>query len=228
MDLVLSGPNYGRNTTAVFALSSGTIGGALEGAVCGKKAVALSYAFDSREHDPEIIAAASKLSSRLIEKLYKEWPEDVHLYSINVPLRKGVESTQIFYTDMLQNQWRHGSSFEAIPAVANGNVDPAEHEKKIREGQTTSGDTTEANKGNAKTSMQGQGKKYKWAPNFADVREAVQQAGSGDGWTVLQGMVRFVCLLCRARAILLICQHSVTPLKANFWHVPEIKGEIKL
>jgi tubulin--tyrosine ligase len=48
VDLVLSGPNFGRNTTAIFALSSGTIGGALEGAVCGKKAIALSYAFDSR------------------------------------------------------------------------------------------------------------------------------------------------------------------------------------
>ena len=63
VDLVLSGPNFGRNTTAVFALSSGTIGGALEGAVCGKKAIALSYAFDSREHDAEILAAAAKLST---------------------------------------------------------------------------------------------------------------------------------------------------------------------
>lgn len=35
IDLVLSGPNYGRNTTAAFALSSGTIGGAMEGAICG-------------------------------------------------------------------------------------------------------------------------------------------------------------------------------------------------
>ncbi|KAF3358721.1 hypothetical protein VdG1_05275 [Verticillium dahliae VDG1] len=33
-----SGPNYGRNTTAVFALSSGTLGGAMEGAICGRKA----------------------------------------------------------------------------------------------------------------------------------------------------------------------------------------------
>lgn len=45
IDLVLSGPNYGRNTTAAFALSSGTIGGAMEGAVCGIRAIALSFAF---------------------------------------------------------------------------------------------------------------------------------------------------------------------------------------
>ena len=87
VDLVLSGPNYGRNTTAVFALSSGTIGGAMEGAMCGKKSIALSYAFDSRDHDPEVISAASKLSTKLIEKLVNGWPEDVHLYSINVPIR---------------------------------------------------------------------------------------------------------------------------------------------
>ncbi|KAH0395526.1 sure-like protein, partial [Aureobasidium melanogenum] len=35
IDLVVSGPNYGRNTTAIFALSSGTLGAALEAAVCG-------------------------------------------------------------------------------------------------------------------------------------------------------------------------------------------------
>lgn len=40
IDLVVSGPNYGRNTTAVFALSSGTMGAALEAAVCGYRAIA--------------------------------------------------------------------------------------------------------------------------------------------------------------------------------------------
>lgn len=45
IDLILSGPNYGRNTTAAFALSSGTIGGAMEGAVCGIRSIALSFAF---------------------------------------------------------------------------------------------------------------------------------------------------------------------------------------
>ena len=49
IDLVISGPNYGRNTTAVFALSSGTLGGALEAAVCGKRAIAVSYAFFDRK-----------------------------------------------------------------------------------------------------------------------------------------------------------------------------------
>ena len=194
VDLVLSGPNFGRNTTAIFALSSGTIGGALEGAVCGKKAIALSYAFDSREHDPEILAEAAKLSTRLVEKLVAEWPGDVHLYSINVPVRKGVDDAKIVYTEMLQNQWKHGSSFEEMLAEEDEELDPAEHEKEIREGQTARSSMQEANGDIGGKLPSRQKKRYKWAPNFADVKEAVRNAGSGDGWTVLQGMIRYVRL----------------------------------
>jgi tubulin--tyrosine ligase len=191
VDLVLSGPNFGRNTTAVFALSSGTIGGALEGAVCGKKAIALSYAFDSTEHDAEILAAAATLSTRLVEKLVAEWPEDVHLYSINVPVRKGVENAKIVYAEMLQNIWKRGSSFQEVLAEEHGGPrepDPATHEEEIREQQNASSSTQEAN-GDIKGRVSK--KQYKWAPNFADVKEAIRDARSGDGWTVLQGMVRY-------------------------------------
>lgn len=201
-DLVISGPNYGRNTTAVFALSSGTIGGAMEGAVNGKKSIALSYAFDSREHDIEIISEASKLSTKLIEKLVSEWPEDVHLYSINVPLKKGVTSTKILYTEMLQNQWISGSSFDELPEDATDGH-PNQEEREIREqGDLNGNDTSKAGRRNHCT--------YKWAPKFADVRQAVENSRTGDGWAVLQGHV------------------SVTPLRANFWHLPQYKGEIKL
>lgn len=181
IDLVLSGPNYGRNTTAVFALSSGTIGGALEGAISGKKSIALSYAFDSREHDPEIISAASRLSTRLVEKLTKEWPDDVHLYSINVPLRKGVENTKIVYTEMLQNRWASGSSFEELPEEVEEN-DPNVEEQIIREGGEVEG-------GSSKQIPRRVHRKFKWSPNFADVRKSVVDAGKGDGWEVLQGNV---------------------------------------
>lgn len=179
IDLVLSGPNYGRNTTAVFALSSGTIGGALEGAMNGKKSIALSYAFDSREHDPEIISAASQLSAKLIEKLVKEWPEDVHLYSINVPLKKGVENAKILYTEMLQNQWVSGSSFEELPEEED-NADPNAQEQAIRERGEANGDA-------GRQVPRRSHRKFKWSPNFADVRKAVIDAGRGDGWELLQG-----------------------------------------
>ncbi|KIW18470.1 5'/3'-nucleotidase SurE [Exophiala spinifera] len=198
VDLVVSGPNYGRNTTAVFALSSGTIGGALEGAMSGMKSIALSYAFDSREHDPEVIRTASKLSARLMEKLLNEWPDDVHLYSINVPLRKDVEQKKIVYTEMLQNRWHNGSSFEELPPEEDDR-DPNTEEQIIREG------------GEGHTQVPRRlHRKFKWAPNFQDVRKAVTDAQKGDGWEVLQGNI------------------TVTPLVANFWHLPHYTGEIKL
>lgn len=228
VDLVLSGPNFGRNTTAIFALSSGTIGGALEGAVCGKKAIALSYAFDSREHDADVLAEAATLSMRLAEKLVAEWPEDVHLYSINVPVRKGVSQAKIVYTEMLQNQWKHGSSFEEIVAGDDPKLDPGVHERQIQEGLTTPSSMQDANGTLARPAVNGQTKQYQWAPNFADIRDAVRNAGSGDGWTVLQGMVRYVRLACKVISSLLTCPGSVTPLRANFWHLPDYKGEIKL
>jgi tubulin---tyrosine ligase len=201
-DLVISGPNYGRNTTAVFALSSGTIGGAMEGAMSGKKAIALSYAFDSREHDLDIVTEASKMSTKLIEKFAANWPEDVHLFSINVPVRKGVTNTKITYTEMLQNTWLSGSSFDELPENATDR-DPNKEEHKIRENEEINGDDPKKmGKINHCT--------FKWAPKFADVKKAVEDSGSGDGWEVLQGHV------------------SVTPLRANFWHLPHYKGEIKL
>lgn len=226
--MVLCGPNFGRNTTAVFALSSGTIGGALEGAVCGKKAIALSYAFDSTEHDAEVLAEAAKLSTRLLEKLVAEWPEDVHLYSVNVPVRKGVSDAKIVYTEMLQNQWTRGSSFEEMLAEEDGELDPAQHEKEIREEQMTPFLTQEANGHVGGQVSRRQKKQYKWAPNFADIKESARNAGSGDGWTVAQGMVRYVHLISNVTAGLLTSHNSVTPLRANFWHLPHYKGEIKL
>ncbi|OCT47304.1 putative tubulin--tyrosine ligase PBY1 [Cladophialophora carrionii] len=201
IDLVVSGPNYGRNTTAVFALSSGTIGGAMEAAMNGVKGIALSYAFDSREHDLEVISEASKLSTRLIEKLVKQWPNDVHLYSINVPLHKGVTNNKIVYTEMIQNRWIGGSSFTELPEEADDN-NPNEEEQMIRE-------TGEVN-GNGAAVTRRAHRKFKWSPNFADVRKSVLDAGKGDGWEVLQGNV------------------TVTPLVANFWHLPHYTGEIKL
>ena len=220
---MLSGPNYGRNTTALFSLSSGTVGGALEAAVCGKKAIALSYAFVSREHDPEIIAAASKVSQRLVEKLVCDWPEDVHLYSVNVPLRKNVAEAKILYTDILQNRWTTGSSFEEVEV--DEDVDPAEQEKDIREGKRDGSINGEEES----TAARRKQKKFKWAPKFADVHESVRKAEPGnDGWAVMEGIVRYVRNLIHVTPRRKADFGSVTPLKANFWHVPNIRGEIKL
>lgn len=183
IDVLVSGPNYGRNTTALFGLSSGTIGAALEGSMSGKKSIALSFAFDKKIGDriPEHIAGASELSTRLIEKLVNEWPEDVHLYNINVPLEKGANPEKIVYTEMLQNQW-NGSTFQEILEDAE-DVDPGEEEKKIREGEVN-GEIENVKPKQRRI-------RYKWAPRFSDVWESSMKAGYGDGWTVHQGCVRY-------------------------------------
>ena len=187
---MVSGPNYGRNSTAVFSLSSGTLGGALEAAVCKKRAIALSYAFFSRNHDPEIIAGASKLSVKLIEYLYANWGKEVDLYSVNVPLVEGVEERKVMWTAMLQNYWGPGSCFQEVEDEEGG---ADEEEQKIREGE---GAPPEKNGTNGE--KRHKHKHFKWAPRFTDVYKSVEEAGPGnDGWAVKEGFTRHVFyLLC--------------------------------
>lgn len=196
MDVVVSGPNYGRNTTTLFALSSGTIGGAFEAATCGKRAIAVSYAFSSRNHDPVIIAEASKHSVRLVEYLCQNWDDKVDVYNINVPLEPGVSQNKTVYTDMLENQWSSGSCFQAVDAMTT--VDnPELQEKKLRDQGEKAGATPDVSGG--KRPVRGPSlthKHFKWAPNFSDVYRSVEESEPGnDGWAVKQGMTRFVALV---------------------------------
>ena len=196
IDIVVSGPNYGRNTTALFALSSGTIGAAMEGAVCGKRSIALSYAFSSRNHDPIVIAEASQHSVRLIEYLCANWADDVDLYSVNVPLEPGVSQNKVLYTNMLINKWSSGSCFEAAEPVATG--DPDLEEQRVRIAGETTGNKSGPNDGTGDKSrpFRFQHKHFKWAPNFQDVYRSVEENGPGnDGWAVKEQMTRLVFLL---------------------------------
>ncbi|KNG83945.1 tubulin-tyrosine ligase family protein [Aspergillus nomiae NRRL 13137] len=220
IDLVVSGPNYGRNSTALFALSSGTIGGAMEAAVCGKRSVALSYAFSSRDHDPVVIAEASRHSVRLIEYLAKNWADGVDLYSVNVPLEPGVSQSKVLYTDMLDNRWTSGSCFRAVDAsVPNANPELQEH--NVRHQDPTVGEELSTNtNGTTPRRSRIQHKHFQWAPNFSDVYRSVEESAPGnDGWVVKEGMTRYINSS---------ISPDVTPLRANFMHQPGIQGEIKL
>ena len=185
VDLVVSGPNYGRNTTAVFGLSSGTLGGALEAAVCGNKAIALSYAFFSRNHDPEIIASASRISVRLIEHLHDRFTKDVDVFSVNVPLLPDVEHHKVMYTHMLQNYWTSGSSFQELDVAEEG-LDAVEREQGIRREESS----VEGEKKD-QTAVAYRHKHFTWAPRFTDVYKSVESSEPGnDGWAVKEGYTR--------------------------------------
>ena len=227
IDLVVSGPNYGRNSTAVFSLSSGTIGGAMEAAVCGVKSIALSYAFFDRNHDAGIITDASELSAKLIQYLYDNWDSNTHLYTVNVPLVEKVSERKILWTNMLQNKWKSGSCFQVIEDVPPEIDDSASDiESQIRKQEEKLG--KKELRSNSEIQLQGGGsgtetptgqphmrythKHFKWAPSFKDVYESVEASEPGnDGWAVAQGYT------------------SVTPLRANFMHAQgKFEGEIKL
>lgn len=187
IDLVVSGPNFGRNSTAVFGLSSGTLGGALEAAVCRKKAIAVSYAFQTLEHNPTHISGASRLSVRLIEYLYKNWSEDADFYSINVPLVDDVESRKVLWTNILSNKWGPSSCFEEVED-GKGNAD--EEEQRIREGEADN-DTNNNDASQKPLATNHKHKHFKWAPKFGDVFQAVAESEPGnDGWAVKEGYTR--------------------------------------
>jgi tubulin---tyrosine ligase len=193
VDLVISGPNYGRNTTALFALSSGTIGGAMEAAGCGKRAIALSYAFFDRRNDPDVIAIASKKSVQVIEHLVKNWGKDVHLYSVNVPLVAQVEGAKVLWTNMLQNTWKNGSCFKEIDVPESEDRGADEEEEQLRRAESRGSDAQENGQINGHSEhLRYRHKHFKWQPRFQDVYDSVEQSSPGnDGWAVKEGHVRY-------------------------------------
>ncbi|KAK1082080.1 hypothetical protein LTR33_004179, partial [Friedmanniomyces endolithicus] len=225
IDLVISGPNYGRNTTAVFALSSGTLGAALEAAVCGAKAIALSFAFFDRVTGGEIVEEACEHSVRVCEGLANvegkggdgkvEWGNG-RLYSVNVPLQRGVSGRAVRWTRMLQNRWEQGACFQEVEGEAGSKVEgPEAEEVRLRRGEELgegeAGSKEDAGSASAQQQQRWKARHFKWAPRFTDVYESVQRAGPGtDGWAVKEG------------------ETSVTAIRANFMHAGLGEGEFKL
>ncbi|KAI5970076.1 PBY1 [Candida margitis] len=109
IDLVVSGPNFGKNSSNLYILASGTVGAAMEAVTHGVKAIALSYAFNSMDHDFNTLKEAAKISVKLIKKLYTELNQhpEIDLFSINIPLVDSLKlgQTKIEYAPIFQNQW---------------------------------------------------------------------------------------------------------------------------
>ncbi|KAK9430521.1 tubulin-tyrosine ligase family-domain-containing protein [Lipomyces doorenjongii] len=198
VNLVLSGPNFGRNSSALFILSSGTIGAAMEGALCGIPSIGLSFAYNSPILDPEHTKTACWLSVRLIKYLYDAWPNDdtVDLYSINIPLNAELSGeTKIQYTHILENRW--GSAFEYIEDTvlksATGELvevaDQVQPEIDDKSGKL----------------------QFRWKPNLKAVHDGVTEWPEGnDAYAIAHGFI------------------SVTPLRANYQGVAGYTGELKL
>lgn len=158
----------------------------MEAALFRKKAVALSFAFYSREHDPKLIAGACRQSAKIIEHLCDNWAQDVDLYSINTPVIDGVEERKILYANILQNYWSSGTSFKEVEA---NDVDsnPEIREMEIRQGGEIGGDGPEEPRAKPRH--------FKWAPKFSDIVQSIEDSPAGnDGWANKNAYTRYVVL----------------------------------
>ncbi|OJJ70562.1 hypothetical protein ASPBRDRAFT_624956 [Aspergillus brasiliensis CBS 101740] len=214
IDLVISGPNHGRNASTIYNLSSGTVGGALEAATCGKRGIAIS--FGSKDEQPlDIIHAAARLATRVVNHLIQNWDDQVELYNVNVPMRLDVESRPVMWTRTYPYYWARGylysevSGEKAAPVGVNGHGANGVEEKD--EEQLTNGTTSSTSKTATPKSEGGGLKKrnFAWAAELSDMKKALQESPEGtDAHTVLSGCT------------------SVTALRANFWHVPGLEGQL--
>lgn len=160
----------------------------MEAALCRKKAIALSFAFDTRIHDSALIAAACRHSVKVAEHLHAQWESGVDLYSVNVPLRQGVEKQRVMVTEVLQNYWGSGSSFMEVEDEGE-RAEPEVEEREIRQ-RAEDGEGSEREK-KEEVSSAHQHRWFKWAPSFTDVHASVDKSAPGnDGWTVREGCTR--------------------------------------
>ncbi|KAF8973946.1 survival protein sure-like phosphatase/nucleotidase [Flammula alnicola] len=203
IDLVISGPNLGRNTSSAFALSSGTIGAAMSSALSKKRSIALSYGTVVHPTPTTYFEPAHDLGCRIINHLWNNWGEDecglrdgeVDLYNVNIPLIEEIlsdEGLRIAWTRMWRNSY--GRLFK--------NVSENNSSNRLVEAPGPDAITTHQ----TEASIPGPGDEemgdllFKWAPEMKGlITPSLESLPVGsDGWAIHKGLV------------------SVTPLRATF------------
>ncbi|PYH79952.1 sure-like protein [Aspergillus uvarum CBS 121591] len=179
IDLVISGPNHGRNASTIYNLSSGTVGGALEAATCGKRGIAIS--FGSKEEQPAaIIAAAARLAVRVVNHLLAHWDERVELYNINVPMREDVEARPVLWTRTLPYYWAKGYLY-------------AEADNNSQQQQVNGVSSAQQHDHKPATTLKQ--RDFKWGAQLLDMKKALQASEEGtDAHTVLNGCTSVTAL----------------------------------
>lgn len=164
-DLLISGPNVGRNASAPYIGSSGTVGAAMDAYITNPtvKAIALSWAyFDGvKIVDDNIFEQASAKSWEVIDYLVRNWDSDVNVYSINVPL-KDLTKAKHKYCPILMSTW---SSIYSEPILT-----PQPYNEDIQDGH------------------QSHTISFNWQPNFKLQREnMLNSKGLNDGRCIEDG-----------------------------------------
>jgi tubulin--tyrosine ligase len=88
IDLVISGPNVGRNAGIQSILSSGTVGAALEASFLGYKAISLSFGlfFPDSFSRPENLDISIAHAMDLIPRLASRFTANISIINVNIPM----------------------------------------------------------------------------------------------------------------------------------------------
>ncbi|GMG82250.1 5'/3'-nucleotidase SurE [Paralimibaculum aggregatum] len=114
-DLVLSGVNRGHNV-AEDVIYSGTVGGAMEAALAGPRAIALSQFYSSRPGAPtDIWAASTALGAAAVRKVLAMPSRRGVFYNVNFPAA-APEAVKGFA--VCPQGVRAGSTFDVLPYTA--------------------------------------------------------------------------------------------------------------
>ncbi|KAJ8702629.1 hypothetical protein PTI98_001330 [Pleurotus ostreatus] len=202
-NLVISGPNLGRNTSSAFALSSGTIGAALSSSLSQIRSIALSYGTVIHPTPSTYFQPAHLLGASIVRHLWENWGEDegglrdneVDLYSVNIPLIEGLlaeEGLKVCWTRMWRNSY--GRLFKEISGDAGRTIDPAGPDSLAARPSDLD------NSGNPSSSIPTRSLTFKFKPDMRGLitPDSTSLPVGSDGWAIHNGWV------------------SVTPLRASF------------
>jgi 5'/3'-nucleotidase SurE len=209
IDLVISGPNLGRNSSAAFAMSSGTIGAAMSSALSQIRSVAISYSTVLHPTPNELFEPADILSGRIIEYLWNNWGKDVggmrngeiDMYNVNVPMIMELlnpEGIDVHWTHMWRNSY--GQLFKAVltPNATSTMSDV------LKKGPEVAGQyPQESEPGGDISNTEPATLMFKFSPDFQPlITPSIGSLPVGsDGWAIAKGHA------------------SITPLRACFAHV---------
>lgn len=231
VDLLISGPNHGRNASTIYNLSSGTVGGALEAATCGTRGIAVSFG-SKDEQRVETVHAAARLAVRVIEHLAADWDDGVELYNVNVPMRDDVEDRPVRYTRTLPASWSRGCLYAEVSEGKN-TATPAGEGMNGHYVNGTGCNGVKAVNGKVVNGVEAPApfkeRRFAWSAELSDLKKSLLAAGEGtDAHTVLNGCTRLADPFLFSRLAHTDSRFSVTPLRANLWHIPQLDGEIRL
>lgn len=218
----MSGPNLGRNTSAAFSLSSGTLGAALSSALSQTRSIAISYGTVGRYPPQTLFDPAHALSTKIIQYLWDNWGKDasglrngeVDLYSVNIPMIPGLSSESglpITWTRVWRNTYHR--LFKAYSPDQAAELEHLDLQARPDSSITTSAQAPAQAQGNVSPKTTSGSLAFQFSPDMSGLigLQPSSLPEGTDSWAIEKGWV------------------SISPLRASIGEPPEIAtgGEIQ-